>query len=208
LDIFRVKKMNRKIFLIRHSETIYNTKGIYLGWSETPISDKGQIQAHNLKKHLGCGNIKTVYSSPLKRALQTAEIFCGDKQIRLADNLKDIRISASYEGKYINMLRDKHTEYEKAHQDVNFKLKDGESIKQVNTRVLTWFKRAKKITRGNFLIVTHEIIINLIIQNSLGIPVDSKEALQIIRNLRIRHDRLNIIEESKRYGHYLSINSL
>lgn len=199
--------MNKKIFLIRHGETIYNARGIYLGWTAVPISQKGRNQVLNLKRRLKKENIRSIYSSPLKRAYQTAEIIAGGKNITIVDALKDHRISQSFEGLYESEIRKKYPEFEKVLRDVHFKIKDGEAITQLYKRVSTWFDALRKTSRVNTLIITHEIIINLILISLWEINIDSEAALKIIRSQRVRHDRLNIIEESKRFGYYLSLNS-
>jgi broad specificity phosphatase PhoE len=63
-----------ELILIRHGETIWNKEGRAQGVSDIDLSDVGLNQAHKLALSLQDLNIKTIYSSPLKRACQTARI--------------------------------------------------------------------------------------------------------------------------------------
>lgn len=63
-----------KLILIRHGETIWNKDGRVQGLSDIELSDVGLNQAHKLALSIQDVNINAIYSSPLKRAYQTAKI--------------------------------------------------------------------------------------------------------------------------------------
>ncbi|MFA5180155.1 MAG: histidine phosphatase family protein [Syntrophales bacterium] len=63
-----------ELILIRHGETIWNKEGRAQGVSDIDLSDVGLNQAYRLALSLQDQNIHTIYSSPLKRACQTARI--------------------------------------------------------------------------------------------------------------------------------------
>ena len=63
-----------ELILIRHGETIWNKDGRVQGLSDIELSDVGLDQAHKLAFSIQNVNIKAIYSSPLKRAYQTAQI--------------------------------------------------------------------------------------------------------------------------------------
>jgi broad specificity phosphatase PhoE len=71
-----------EIILVRHGETEWNIKGIVQGGgSDLSLNDKGQRQSGLLAGRLVGAPIKAVYSSPMKRALETAgTIASGHKQ--------------------------------------------------------------------------------------------------------------------------------
>mgnify|MGYP001225534790 FL=1 len=66
------KKM--ELILIRHGETIWNKEGRVQGLSDIELSDVGLNQARKLALSIQDLNIKAIYSSPVKRAYQTAQI--------------------------------------------------------------------------------------------------------------------------------------
>ena len=62
------------IFLIRHGNTEFNEKKIFRGHFDVPLDKNGIKQAEKTGKFLKDINIDAIYSSPLNRACNTAEI--------------------------------------------------------------------------------------------------------------------------------------
>lgn len=62
------------IYFVRHGETDYNLEGIVQGQLDIPLNNKGIHQAHELKNKLKVLDIDVIFSSPLLRAKQTAQI--------------------------------------------------------------------------------------------------------------------------------------
>jgi probable phosphoglycerate mutase len=59
--------------LVRHGETDWNRQHrIQGGSSDTPLNPEGKKQARELALRLSASSIEAIYSSPLKRALETA----------------------------------------------------------------------------------------------------------------------------------------
>lgn len=71
-----------KIILVRHGQTEWNKAGRLHGRSDLPLNETGIQQAHLLSMELGTGGpLDAVYSSPLFRALQTAQIIAKNLQL-------------------------------------------------------------------------------------------------------------------------------
>jgi len=67
------------IFIARHGQDEDNVKGVLNGRRDRPLTELGRSQASELGekiKSLGIA-IDKVYTSPLKRAYETAQIICG-----------------------------------------------------------------------------------------------------------------------------------
>lgn len=58
--------------MIRHGETEWNVKGVFRGRVDVPLSDAGVKQAEALGNYLSEVDFEAIYSSPLKRSLDTA----------------------------------------------------------------------------------------------------------------------------------------
>ena len=64
----------QELLLIRHGQSTANASGIWQGQMEFPLSEEGRGQARSAGKALAGERFDAIYSSPLGRALETAEI--------------------------------------------------------------------------------------------------------------------------------------
>ena len=80
-----------KLILVRHGQTEMNAQSLYFGKLNPPLNDLGISQAYQAKEKLLDIDYDIIYSSPLERAKQTAEI-CNylDKEIIFDSNLEEI----------------------------------------------------------------------------------------------------------------------
>ncbi len=81
-----------KIYLIRHGETDSNKKGILMGQRiDEPLNEVGIKQAQSVAQELLQHEFNTVFSSPQKRAFQTAQAIVRDRhvQILIREQLKE-----------------------------------------------------------------------------------------------------------------------
>jgi alpha-ribazole phosphatase/probable phosphoglycerate mutase len=62
------------LFLVRHGETLSNIKKIYAGKGSESLTIRGTFQAKYVAERLKKHKIEALYSSPVKRAVQTSEI--------------------------------------------------------------------------------------------------------------------------------------
>jgi broad specificity phosphatase PhoE len=69
----------KNIYLVRHGQDEDNSNGLLNGHRNTPLTDIGRQQAHDLSQKIKISNISCniVLTSPLKRASETAEIICN-----------------------------------------------------------------------------------------------------------------------------------
>ena len=64
-----------KLHLIRHGMTAGNLQGLYIGsGTDLPLCDEGRAQLNELKERFEYPQVDTVFSSPLLRAVETANI--------------------------------------------------------------------------------------------------------------------------------------
>lgn len=62
------------IFLARHGQTAYNAEGRFQGHLPVPLDDTGREQAHALAAQCASREWAALYTSPLARARETADI--------------------------------------------------------------------------------------------------------------------------------------
>ncbi len=66
-----------RLFLIRHAESVGNRERRLQGRTDFPLTARGRRQAEELAAALSQERVASVYSSPIGRALETAEAIAG-----------------------------------------------------------------------------------------------------------------------------------
>jgi probable phosphoglycerate mutase len=129
------------LILIRHGETTWNVIGRYQGQADPPLNKRGIEQARIVAQELKAKtHIDVLYTSPLKRAIQTAEKIAAALEIPL---YKDPRLMEIHQGDWQTKLR---AEIEAAYPELFHRWETepwkvtppgGEHLTQVQARVYT-----------------------------------------------------------------------
>jgi broad specificity phosphatase PhoE len=77
-----------RILIVRHGETDHNVQGIIQGQLDTDLNAIGRKQAHFVAQSLANEHIDEVYSSPLKRASDTAKAIVEQNPNRKYDRMQ------------------------------------------------------------------------------------------------------------------------
>ena len=92
-----------KLHLIRHGMTEGNLNGQYIGRTELPVLPEGVTKLENLKKQIEYPFADKIYSSPMLRCRQTANILFPDREITIVPNLIEYDFG-EFEGKTASEL--------------------------------------------------------------------------------------------------------
>jgi len=81
-----------ELYLVRHGKTDWNAQGKLQGNIDIHLNDEGKQSAIELGKKLEGIDFDRIYSSPLSRAHETAQLICGNRQIPIFtdDRLREI----------------------------------------------------------------------------------------------------------------------
>lgn len=85
------------IYFVRHGQTDWNKIGKMQGHIDIELNNEGKQQAMIVKEKLSGVKFDMVFSSPLKRAVETAKIIC-DQEVLVDDRLIE-RCNGELEGK-------------------------------------------------------------------------------------------------------------
>ncbi|MFH0839374.1 MAG: histidine phosphatase family protein, partial [Candidatus Omnitrophota bacterium] len=96
-----------RLLLIRHGETKYNLNRCYCGLSDPPLNASGISQAESLSGQLKDFDIALVYSSDLKRTMQTAEIVFPVHQIKTMPEFREFNFGV-FEGLNYTEIAEKY----------------------------------------------------------------------------------------------------
>lgn len=127
-----------KIYFIRHCEAEGNKAKIFQGTTDCDISETGVKQLEFLKKRFADVHIDKAYSSPLKRAYKTALAAVEDKNIEIIPEKDFIEMHGGIiEGMPFKKIFSDYAEIERIwiEEIHNFKVEDGESMREVYERV-------------------------------------------------------------------------
>ena len=146
--------LNRTLWFVRHAQSEYNEKKLFTGWHDPPLTNHGVAMAEELKKEIDTVNFSHVFSSPLKRAFQTAKIIVPNDEITIDDRIKE-RSYGDWSAKNKDQVKDIEGEegYVAARRGWHTSPPNGESLKDVSERVQPFLDALPGT--GNILIVSH-----------------------------------------------------
>ena len=142
------------IYIVRHGQTEWNKLGKNQGQTDISLNDEGRRQAYELKEILKEYKFDLVFSSPLKRAKETAQIIADGKIIK--DKRLKERCNGRLEGKTKEEIK-KLVNTENIYTDnVVGKSLGIESSEHIQNRVNRFLNMLNKKYKGkDILIVTH-----------------------------------------------------
>lgn len=92
--------MIRTFYLIRHGETVFNAESRIQGQSDAPLSERGRRQAEAVADALADAPIDAIFSSPLRRALETASCLAAKLSLPIRTDPRLMELNAGvFEGR-------------------------------------------------------------------------------------------------------------
>jgi len=184
--------MSATLILVRHGQTDWNVNGRYMGWTDEALNEEGLRQAERLAQRIDQWPISAVFSSPLRRAVKTAEIAAGPHSIAVQtiEELGEMRIGA-WEGMYAGDIAAKYPELWKTWRTNpgDFRMPGGESLGEVRRRAIGAFDRIMDKSEGKMVLaVTHDVVVRLLVAHCLGVSAD------IYRRLEVGNASITVIE--------------
>ena len=151
--------MKTRMIIVRHAEAEGNYKRLFHGWSDGEITEKGHIQAERVAERLKNIKMDVLYSSSLKRTMQTAGYISKVKNLPIirTDKLKEIN-GGDWEGEHWDILPQKWPEEYHTWENTPHlhRMPNGESMEEFQNRLVEEIKHIISMNRGkNVCIVTH-----------------------------------------------------
>ena len=153
-----------KLILVRHGESELNIENIFFGHLNPKLTKKGQEQALKTKSILSNIDYKEIYSSPLKRAIETAKIInVKNYDLNLVEGLKELNFGILEGLTYEEILKEhpkEAIEWKENWQTYDYQT--GESVQQLQNRCVNFIK-SLDVSDGNIVAVCHWGVINCIL---------------------------------------------
>lgn len=190
-----------KLLLIRHGDVSTQKEEVFHGQSDVPLTELGEKQAQKTAEKLSNMTIHKIYSSPLKRANDTARCIAERHglDVEVLPELNDIHYGA-WQGLTIGEVKAKFDLMYNiwAHHPEKMKFPEGESVEEAGARAQT---AANKVILAHpdetIVFVAHRIITKSLALMLLG------QSLSSLWNLR--HDPCSITQlEKTPYGFVLT----
>ena len=152
---------------MRHGETNWNRERRIQGQQQNPLSDLGIKQARRLGLRLEAETFDKVYSSDLKRALQTAQLAVPGTGIDRDERLREISRGVLEGHTKDEMTGEEVQLYKTMRQDpFNNRPPDGENFQDMNARVEDWLRSLPE--EGKVAAFTHGGVIHTSLHLLLG----------------------------------------
>jgi len=161
-----------QIIVARHGETEWNASEIFRGRRDIGLNETGIKQAELLGNYLTDLRIEAIYSSPLKRALDTARSVAKHHNLNVNVNpgLMDFNYGA-WEGLTHQVVKDKYrelyTRWLKEPHLVN--IPEGENLGEVRERAKSLLDRVVSKHSGLVVLVSHRVVNKVMMCSMLGL---------------------------------------
>jgi broad specificity phosphatase PhoE len=161
-----------EIIMVRHGETEWNVGEIFRGRIDIELNETGIKQAELLAEYLSKQKIDAIYSSPLKRAIKTAETTAGYHKltIDITPGLIDFDYG-KWQGLSHQKVKDKYKELYAAwiNHPEHVKMPAGESLNEVRKRAMGVVTEVIARYNGTVVLVSHRVVNKILICALLGL---------------------------------------
>ena len=170
------------VYLVRHGTNDYLAKDLLAGrLPNVHLNDEGRAEAERLSTTLASAGIQRMFSSPLERAVQTAEPTAKrlNLQIEIAPEILEINFG-DWTGKAIRDL-----DRDPAWKNFNLyrsgtRIPNGETMLEAQTRMIAFLdKLHRENANQTVALFTHGDPIKAVFAYYLGIPLDLFTRIEI-----------------------------
>lgn len=162
------------ICLLRHGAVQQQAPRRFLGQGDVPLSPQGAAQAQELGARLGHIPFTAVFSSPLQRALHTAQLVSGlpETAIRRVEAFREIDLGA-WEGLSVAEVQARYPgTYEARGADLaHFRPPGGESFADLDRRAWPALLDIVRHSTGPILIVAHAGVNRVLLARIAALPL-------------------------------------
>jgi broad specificity phosphatase PhoE len=161
-----------ELILARHGETVWNVEKVFRGRADVNLDEVGIKQAELLGKYLSSWKLEAIYSSPVKRATDTANIIARYQKIgvKIAEGLVDFDYGEwqslpeqEVKKLYPALLNEWHNNPHKV------RMPAGESLEDVRRRAIKVVNDVLSKYQGSVVLISHRVVNKVLICSLLGL---------------------------------------
>ncbi|MBE5251347.1 MAG: 2,3-diphosphoglycerate-dependent phosphoglycerate mutase GpmB [Enterobacterales bacterium endosymbiont of Blomia tropicalis] len=184
-----------QVYLVRHGETVWNAERRIQGQSDSPLTEKGEQQAHQVGERVKDSGITHVISSDLGRTRHTAEIIadaCGCR-VTLDPRLRELNMGV-LEKRPLDGLTPEEEAWRTTlvNGTEGGRIPEGESMTEMAARMHEALNACLELPAGSRpLIVSHGMALGVLVSTILGLPAHAE------RRLRLRNCSISRIDHQQ-----------
>ena len=145
-----------QVYLVRHGETAWTITGQYTGYTDIPLTQQGEREAEKLGARLKGLKFAQVMTSPLQRALRTAELAGFGKSVVIYADLAEWNYG-TYEGRRTADIRVEHPGWRLLENGCP----GGETLEAISARAGSVVDRLRSL-EGDTLVFSHRDILRVL----------------------------------------------
>ncbi|MCO6047716.1 histidine phosphatase family protein [Aeoliella sp. ICT_H6.2] len=197
------------IYLVRHGATAHNLldpprmQGRHI---DEPLTDSGQSQAAQVAAALAGKSLAAIYSSPLKRSMQTAEAIAKHHEmpVTAVEDLAEADVGKWEDRSWVDIEANDNAAYLAFREDpVANGYPGGENLRQVTDRVVAALNQVAANHLGQHIAVSaHSVVNRLYLGELLHVPIAMR------RRLPQDNCNLNIIRWRAHKQSVITVNAL
>ena len=159
-----------KVYIVRHGESQNNKDGLWTGWFDAPLTEKGREDAAQAFELLSKTKFDKIYSSDLSRAKSTAEIAIPGCFYETSELLREINVG-ELAGTPIKLVDDNQKKAfgKKGYIDVG-----GESRDAFRVRVSEFMKKLESLDCENVAVFFHGGWLRIFLDTVIGLDLPRK----------------------------------
>ncbi len=174
--------------MVRHGETDWNRDNRFQGHADPPLNDVGRRQARELAARIGMENVTVAYSSPLRRAHETATILAStlELQVHVDEGLREVDVG-SWSGLTRSEVQARFPVGYQRWLEYGHGWDDGETYDELGQRVVSCLRRLGTLhPRESVLAVTHGGPIRSALAASAGVDFgEARRSIHVVGNCAV-----------------------
>ena len=170
-----------RLFLVRHAPTDETGRSLTGRTPGVALSSSGRAAAHARALELRRLGVTVVYTSPVERCVETAEILgqCWKRAPVQIDALTEVDFGR-WTGRTLNTLRKLKAWQSLMETPSRFRFPDGESLRDVQVRSVDAVEDlAGRHRTGRVAVVAHADVIRAVLAHYLGMSLDLIHRLDV-----------------------------
>ena len=191
-------------YFVRHGVTAHTGHKL-TGWMEgVSLNEEGRSQAEHAAESLAAITFEAIYSSPIDRTRETAEIVARPHRLRVrtSKGIGEVGYGA-WTGRSLKALARTTIWATLQRWPSSVRFPEGDTLREVQVRVVEELERLREAhPRGNVCVVSHADTIKLALAHYMGIHID------LFQRILIAPASVSVLRVGSYGPQILSLNAL